>query len=134
MAKCLILYFKNPQNWFHVKSNWYKNHEISTLWNHYSWLTCNALVSLQKRGVIHHVNRTEPLVCSTIMYMLLITVEVVGQYLTIHFHVICNWMRTYFRTFSFHSRSLFSWIHLLCWYSFQTWYVFRCENSSGIET
>ena len=24
--------FDNPQNWFHVKSEWEKNHEISTLW------------------------------------------------------------------------------------------------------
>ena len=31
MLKWLILHFKNPQNWFHVKSDWYKNHEISTL-------------------------------------------------------------------------------------------------------
>ena len=26
--KWLILHFKNPQNWFHVKSDWYKDHEI----------------------------------------------------------------------------------------------------------
>ena len=30
-VKWLILHFKNPQNWFHVKSEWQKNHEISTL-------------------------------------------------------------------------------------------------------
>ena len=28
MVKWLILHFKNPQNWFHVKSEWYKNHDI----------------------------------------------------------------------------------------------------------
>ena len=26
------MWFYNPQNWFHVKSEWQKNHEISTLW------------------------------------------------------------------------------------------------------
>ena len=32
MLKWQILPFKNPQNWFHIKSEWYKNHEIATLW------------------------------------------------------------------------------------------------------
>jgi len=31
VLKLLILYFENPQNWFHVKSEYYRNHEISTL-------------------------------------------------------------------------------------------------------
>ena len=31
VSKCLILHFKIPQNWFHVKSEWQKNPEISTL-------------------------------------------------------------------------------------------------------
>ena len=30
VVKWLILNFKTPKNWFHVKSEWYKNHEIST--------------------------------------------------------------------------------------------------------
>ena len=28
-----FLHFKNPQNWFHVKSEWWKNAVFSTLWN-----------------------------------------------------------------------------------------------------
>ena len=31
--KRYFLHCKNPQNWFHVKSEWYKNLEISTLWS-----------------------------------------------------------------------------------------------------
>ena len=30
LQKRQFLHFKNPQNWFHVKSEWYKNLEIST--------------------------------------------------------------------------------------------------------
>ena len=30
--KWLILHFNNSQNWFHVKSDWQENYEISTLW------------------------------------------------------------------------------------------------------
>ena len=29
--KLLILHFENPQNWFHVKSEYYRNLEISTV-------------------------------------------------------------------------------------------------------
>ena len=32
VVKWLILHFQNPQNWFHVKFEWYKNHEIYILW------------------------------------------------------------------------------------------------------
>ena len=32
VVKWLILHFKNLQNWFHVKSELYKNREISSLW------------------------------------------------------------------------------------------------------
>ena len=32
VLKWLTLHFKNPWNWVHVKSEWYKNHEIFTLW------------------------------------------------------------------------------------------------------
>ena len=32
VVKWLILDFKNPKNWFHVKSEWLKNPDISTLW------------------------------------------------------------------------------------------------------
>ena len=42
MLKWLILLFENPQNWFHVKSEWHKNLEISTLCFLYSQLTPKA--------------------------------------------------------------------------------------------
>ena len=35
VLKWLILHFENPQNWFHVKSEWYKNHDITTLCIYY---------------------------------------------------------------------------------------------------
>ena len=31
MVQWLILHFQNPRNWFHVKSEWYRNRVISTL-------------------------------------------------------------------------------------------------------
>ena len=40
VLKWQILHFQNPLNWFHVKSEWQKNPEISTLWilDNYRWL------------------------------------------------------------------------------------------------
>ena len=40
VLKWLILHFKNPQKRFHVKSEWYKNHDISTLFTRLI-LKCN---------------------------------------------------------------------------------------------
>ena len=46
MLQWQIMQFENPQNWFHVKSEWYKYHGISTL-RFISWVFPNLTVLQQ---------------------------------------------------------------------------------------
>ena len=48
------------QNWFHVKSEWYKNHEISTLWNTNWFFVDNDEGFFEKAHCIAHFHKWWP--------------------------------------------------------------------------
>ena len=48
-----ILHFYNPRNWFDVKSEWYKNHEIFTLWALYLFHNVKSLMHFNFPAQFH---------------------------------------------------------------------------------
>ena len=46
--------FQNLKNWFHVKSETYNNHEISTLWFDYHWMDTFESILCSKNVILFH--------------------------------------------------------------------------------